>query len=278
VDGHLSARVLKQVRTTGDDVRLAEALMARGHARMFRGEPVAAQRHFEELVEIARRIRDETMLATGLIGLGSTALGRGDYGSAEVNLRGGVALAVRSRQTHTELVGVARLAELARLRGDHEHARLRFEECLDRARLLGAPYPLAEALLGLARVLLDDRRARAAQVLFEEVARVARRGRLHHLAAALEGSAEVMGELNDAASARALLEDALAVARQHGDRGGGARSTYHLAVLARGDGDLERATLLHQEGLRQRHQIGDRAGVLDSLEALAGLAPEFRSS
>lgn len=266
-------RDVDEVQANGDVTCLAEALLACGHARMFRGEPLAARRHFEELVLVARRGGDDSMLATGLVGLGSAALGWGDYGAAEAHLREGVALAAASAVAHTEVVGMAWLAELAHLRGYDDEARSGFEVCLERARASGAPYPLAKALLGLGRVLLAERRAQAAQPLFDESATVARSAGLAHvLAAALDGLGEVAMALDDAATARARLDEALAVARQCGDTAAAARSTCHLAGLARAAGDLDQALSLNHDALRQRAQTGDRPGVADSLEALAGLA------
>jgi DNA-binding CsgD family transcriptional regulator/tetratricopeptide (TPR) repeat protein len=266
-------RDLDEVRDAGIDARLAEALVGCGHARLFRGEPVAAHRHFQELVAVAGRMEDECMMATGLVGLGAAALGSGHYGAAEHHLRAGTALSATVAQGHTEVAGMAWLAELARARGDHVLARTGYEETLFRARDLGAPYPLAKSLLGLGRVLVAADEPYAAQALFDETAEVAAQAKLTHLlAAALDGSGEVAVALGDIASARARFEEALGVARQCGDQIVAARSTHHLAELARAEGAHGQALALHHQALSQRHQVGHRAGVADSLEAMAGLA------
>ena len=43
-------------------------------------------------------------------------------------------------------------------------------------------------------------------------------------------------------------------------------------AIARREGRIDEADGLHREALRRRQEVGDGAGILDSLEALAGLA------
>jgi len=263
---------LDEARAVGSHARLAEVLVGCGHARLFQGEPGAAYRHFEELVAVARGAGDNTLLATGLVGLGAAAQGLGDYDAAEHHLSEGVALAATETQAHSQAVGTAGLAELARLRGDHDGARDGFEDALVQARSLGAPYPLAKALLGLGQVMLARGQATEAQQLFDEAAVAAgAAGQVHLVATALDGAGEAAVALDDAASARERFDDAQAMARRCGDKSTEASVTYHLADLARADGALGEAATLHHQALSQRHQIAHRAGVADSLEALAGL-------
>ena len=264
---------VEQVRATGDDERVAEALVACGHARMFRGEPLASRRHFQEVVTLARRRGDDIMLATGLVGLGAARLSLGDYDQAEAGLREGVDVGTGSAQGHSQAVAMACLAELAHLQGNQELARARFEECLNHARAVGAPYPVARTLIGFGRLMLDGGEAGAAQALFDDAATIARQGGLAHLvAAALDGLGEASASSDDITSAKARFEEALAVASQCGDKSASARSTYHLAALSRAEGDLDRAASLHHQALDLRQQTAERAGLADSLEAVAGLA------
>ncbi len=264
---------LDQTRAAGDEARLAEALRKCGHIRLFRGEPVDASRHFEELVALARRSGNDGAAAHGLVSLGAAALARGDYPAAESHLREGVSLAGVLGEIHNRAVGTAELAELARLRGDDDRARAGFEECLGEADAAGALFPQAKAHLGLGRVALGEGALDAARLHFEQAAALAgQSGHAHLLAAALDGLGDVEVAVGDAASARAHYDQALAVCRDAGERAVAARSTYDLAELARAEGDLAQAAGLHHEALAQRHQIEDRAGVADSLEALAGLA------
>jgi predicted ATPase/DNA-binding CsgD family transcriptional regulator len=269
---------LVPIREAGDDARLAEALVGVGHARSFRGEPIGAQEHFQELREVAQRLDDDSMLATALVGLGGADLARGDYKAAAEHLRAGTKLAAEANQIHTHALGTTALAELTRLQGDHAAAVEEFRECLVAARAHGAPYPLASALLGLGKAALDEGDLPAAQLAFEEALAVAGQAGLAHLvSAALDGSGEVACALGDAATARAKFDEALATARQCDDRLGTARATYHLGELARTEDDLTQAVCLHNEALRNRQEVGDRVGVVESLEALAGLAVARRT-
>lgn len=269
---------LVPLREAGDDARLAEALVGVGHARSFRGEPIAAQEHFEELREVARRLDDDSMLATALVGLGAAGLARGHYKAAAENLRAGAELAATANQIHTHALGTTALAELTRLEGDHARAVEEFRECLVAARAHGAPYPLASALLGLGRAALDGDDLPAALLAFDEASGVAGQAGLAHLvAAALDGSGEVAFALGEAATARDRFEHALAAARDCDDRLGAARATSHLAELARAQDELAHAVCLHNDALRTRQEAGDRAGVVESLEALARLAVARRT-
>jgi predicted ATPase/DNA-binding CsgD family transcriptional regulator len=263
---------VERLRAQSDE-HLPEALLACAQARLFRGEPVEAERHFKELVEAARRSGNDSMEAGGIVGLGSAALSRGDYGVAEAHLHDGVSLATKLGEGWTNAVGTVWLAELARVRGETEDARAQYERCLESSRRLGAPYPVAKALLGLGRLELGEDQPARAQAVFEEAADVARQGGLTHLlAAALEGAAEVASARGEFTSARAGFDAAIGVAREGGDRATVATATYHLAELARAEGDLARAASLHHEALGERHATGDWPSVVESLEAVAGLA------
>ncbi|HEX2048946.1 MAG TPA: LuxR C-terminal-related transcriptional regulator [Acidimicrobiales bacterium] len=256
-----------------DDPHLAEALVGCGHARLFRGEPVAALAHFDELVAVSRRRGNLATLATGLVGAGTAALGQGDCRRAGDRLREGIAVATATADVHTEVIGRISLAELARLTADLEGARGQLEECLARAGPMGAPYPVALARLGLARTVLEQGHAEAARRHFQEALAVAGRARLGHVeAAALEGLGEAVLALGDGRTADELFERALAVARECAERTATARATSALAERGRARGDRARASAGHHDALRVFHQVGARPGVVDSLEALGGLA------
>jgi predicted ATPase/DNA-binding CsgD family transcriptional regulator len=272
-------RNLEEVRATGSDARLAEALVGCAHARLFRGEAAAAHRHFAELLAVARHTGDNAMAATALVGLGAAALGLGDYGRAEEHLGEGVEVASLSGQTHAQVVGMGWLGELALVRGDVAEADARFGAALAEARALGAPYPLAKALVGLGRVALAEGRGEAAEVLLDEAAAVGRHGGLGHVVAwATDASGEVALVADDLASARSRFEGALAVAEQCGERTVAARATCHLGEVARARGALAHAASLCRDALIRYDEIADRAGVSEALEALAGVSVERGST
>jgi predicted ATPase/DNA-binding CsgD family transcriptional regulator len=267
-------RSLEEARA-GDAPNLPEALVGCGHARLFRGEPVAAEAHFEELVALARRRGLPGPLATGLVGAGAAALAQGEYLRAGERLREGTGVATATTDPHTHVIGMIWLAELARVTGELDVARNQLEEWLTRVRPMGSPYPLALGLLCAGRVALDLGDADAARGVLQEALEVAGHAPLGHLeAAALQGLAEAALALREGASADALFERALAAAQRCSEKTATARISYQLAERARARGDLEQALSLHHEALQQFHAAGARPGVADGLDAIGGLGVE----
>jgi DNA-binding CsgD family transcriptional regulator len=265
-------RALEEARTR-DDAHFADALVGCAHARLFRGEPLAAQAHFEELVVVARRRGTDGMVATGLVGMGAAAVAQGDCGRARDRLTQGTALAADVGEAHTQLIGTIWLAEVTRLSGDAQGAQQQFLECVGPARTMGAPYPLALALLGVGRTALDQGDTELARCHFEEALAVVRKARLGQLeAAALDGLGVAALALGDSTAAQQHVECALDVGRRFGEKTATARATYQLAQQARDRGELDRALVLHRDALRAFHALGVYTGVADCLDALAGLA------
>lgn len=268
----LEAEVV-EVRATGDDSSLFEVLAVCGQARMFRGRPEAARGHFEEALALARRPGLEHNAATALVGLASVEVAQGYYGEGEAHLVEALAGIEAQGDEHTEVIARCWSAELQRLRGDSEQAAARAGECLERARTMGAPYPLAMALLALARARLEQGDPHGAEALLQEASVVAARGRLNHLLSAIHiGRGQVAMTLGDDIAARKWLNSARHRAQNRGNPTATALTFHHLAQLARARGHLHRATALHHDALVLRDRSGDQAGVVDSLEALAGLA------
>jgi DNA-binding CsgD family transcriptional regulator len=235
---------------------------------------VAAEAHFSELVDVARRRGEDGVVATGLVGMGAAAVLQGDCGRAADHLRDGIALAAAA-EVHTETIGRIWLAEVSRLRGDAEGARHQLQGCLAQVRSMGAPYPLALSLLALGRAALDQGDAEGARRHLDEALAVAGEANLGHLeAAALDGLGEAALALDGAPAARGLFERSLAVAERCGDQTGTAYARYHLAETARAQGDVDAAVCLHHDALRQFHAVGVRIGVAASLDALGALAAQ----
>ena len=262
-----------EMRATGDDSSLFEVLAVCGQARMFRGRPEAARGHFEEALALARPPRLEEAVATALVGLASAEVAQGYYGEAESHLVEALAGTEAWGDEHTEVIARCWLAELQRLRGDSEQAAAQAGECLERARAMGAAYPLAMALLTLARARLEQGDPHWAEALFQEASVVAARARLNHLLSAIHiGRGQVAMAIGDDIAARKWLNSARHRAQNRGDPTATALTFHHLALLARARGHLHRATALHHDALVLHDQSGEQAGVADSLEALAGLA------
>jgi len=270
--GELEADIEVLRGAGGHPALVVEALVAAGHARLFRGSPQLARTHLEEALALADRDGVAVGVA-GLLGLGCVELAQGAYPAAEARLEEVLARATADADRYTEVIGRCWQAELARLRGDPGEARRRAQACVGEARAMGAPTPLALALVASARALLESGEASAARSRFEEAEAVASGGRLHHLVlAARLGQAEAALARGEVELAGGLLERGLAEARRRGDALGTAAASHHLGRVARHRGDLVAAAALHDEALAAREVAGDRAGVADSLEAVAGLA------
>ena len=252
-----------------DDALLVKALVGCGQARMLRGQPSAARPHFEAAVLVARR-GGRRWLATSLGGLGSAELALGDYRAADENLHQAAAVASAAGDVVAGVVAKALLADLARLRGSHDEARTSFAECLEAARRMEAPCPLAGSLLGLARTLLDEGDAEGAQPLFDEAAAVSRGAGLAHLVAgALAGGGQAALALGDVAGGRARLDDALALARRGGDKVAEALALEGWAELSYLEGDLNEAGSSSRQALALHAEVGDPAAIARCVETLA---------
>ena len=69
-----------------------------------------------------------------------------------------------------------------------------------------------------------------------------------------------------------LFEADLAACRRLGNNSGGASALYHLGTIALEQGDHARAQVYYTESLMLRWELGDRRGIADCLEGLAGVA------
>jgi tetratricopeptide (TPR) repeat protein len=71
--------------------------------------------------------------------------------------------------------------------------------------------------------------------------------------------------------ARQLLEAGLTTIRETSGAINLATPLYHLGAIARAQGDYDRAVTLLREGLMLQRKHGDRLGIAGSLEGLAGV-------
>ncbi len=76
----------------------------------------------------------------------------------------------------------------------------------------------------------------------------------------------------DYPEARRLYEESLRLREQLGDRAGVAQTLHNLGALAQAQGDYPEARRLYEESLRIKEQLGDRAGVAQTLHNLGALA------
>ena len=260
-------------RASGDAATLAEALMASGRSRILVGDAYRAQAHFGEALAVAAGAGAPVAEADAHIGLGWASLILGDYETARSHLVEGSAAADSLGANHLRALGAVWAGELARLSGDHEQARAQYGLALEVGRAIETPYPSVRALVGLGWVAYTDGDLDNAEERWDEALLVARGVANGYLiASALEALGALALARGDAAEARSRLQEALMVARERHDKVTEAAVHDDLGRLARSEGNLVTATSAHHQALALRAGVGRRAGIVDSLEDLGGLA------
>jgi len=158
---------------------------------------------------------------------------QGDYAAAKRLLQESLALFHELDNALGSLYVQTNLGYLAVAQGDYPEAEVRFRESMDRARATGERLALFSSLGGLAVVLHRQGQWAAARELFEQALAMARE---------LGGAWEIGTTLKD-------------IARAECDEGHQDLALQHLV-----------------EGLTILHGLGDRPGVIESLEGFAGVA------
>ncbi len=259
-------------RSADDERCLVHALAGAGRAHLLVGQATEARAYFAQSLTGARRRDDDSSTANALVGAGLGALAQGDYPEAQAALAEGLGLARESSEVHTQGVALAGLGELAWIRGESAAAKWHFGQCARLAREAATPYPLAVALLGLGRLAVAED-APAARAFFEEALDVAREATLAHVVpSCLVGLAEVAAAGNGAQAAERMLARALRAARRCADKAGEAQALSEIGRMALVAGNPDRAASRHHRALVLYAEIGDPAGIADSLQALAGPA------
>jgi DNA-binding CsgD family transcriptional regulator len=162
------------------------------------------------------------------------------------------------------------LGTAAAAAGRAGQARERLAEAVAAARAAGLPGVLAACLNEQGRLLLAADPA-AARSLFQQVLAAAGTIPARAVAAALLGACHA--DLADGAAgpARSLAEEAAVLARRVGDRLAAARALHAHGLAVRLAGDDAAAWGLQREALAIRVELGAAPGIVESLEALAGV-------
>jgi non-specific serine/threonine protein kinase len=171
--------------------------------------------------------------ARGLLTAGLLAIAQGDYAAAKRLLQESLALFGELDYALGSLYVRTNLAHLATEQGQYPEAEVLWRESLERARAAGERKALFSCLGGLAVVLHRQGQWAAARELYEQALAMAR----------ADGAPwEIGTTLND-------------IARAECDEGHPDLALKHFA-----------------EGMTILHGLGDRPGVIESLEGLAGVA------
>ncbi|HEX7276208.1 MAG TPA: tetratricopeptide repeat protein, partial [Acidimicrobiales bacterium] len=263
-------------REAGDSWCLSYSLASRAWAEFYRGPSAVGRPLIEESMEVARQARDTRNQLRGSVCMAWGGLLEGDYstgGAAERALDLGLTLARRLGDIGWTGLMLNGQAELAWRRGDYDTAGRLLDESAEIGRRLGSPYAQAPpyGLLGRRAKAMGNLEEAAAW--FESALDISRRAGMHLFVPWwVWGRADVYRLAGDHQSARTWLDEARAVAEAAGNEPVVAFTVWARAEMARTEERPAEADLLHREALCRRQAVGDGAGILDSLEALAGLA------
>ncbi|MEA2828284.1 MAG: hypothetical protein QOG43_2723 [Actinomycetota bacterium] len=279
-DGDAAHRILEEsvalARQAGDSWSLAYSLVSRALAEVTNGMAPAARHFVVEAMDIAREANDTRNLLRGSLCLGWAGLLEGDYssdGPTEIALELGTTLARRLGDIGWTGLLLNAQGELAWRRGDYDAAFRLLEESVEIGRRLGSPYALAPPYGLLGRRAMAMGRLDEASTWFDAALDTSRGADMHLMVPWwVWGRADVHRLAGDHDAARAGLAEARALADAVGNQPVIASTLWAEGAMARGEGRADEADRLHREALRRFQAVGFGPGVLDSLEALAGLA------
>ena len=258
-------------REAGDDWCLVHALALGGLSHHLQCEPAAARPLLDQAVAVARRSRDDQGLRIAYAVLGELALSEGDHDTAEEALNEVLSVTRRLGESYGAGVALVGLGEVALARGDHDAAFRALEEGEAAGRATASPGITIGALSLQAQLAQAEGDDTTAARLYDEAISVAA-GVGSDSISARRGLGEVAAARRDPVEAERLFEEALALARDARNDREVAAILYDLGNLARSQGGRERALTFHHQALEQRQLIGDVRGLIESLEALGGLA------
>ncbi len=270
-DFHQQALQLR--RELGDRRGTALSLNNLGFVVLRMGDLTTAQVYYEESIDIAREIGDFEAAATGLHNLGTLARIRSDFTQARALYAESLELRRKVGDKWSIALTLHLSGAVAADQGDYQAAQELNEESLTIRRQLGDKQGIASSLLGLAVLAYyqcdyDIAREMYEQsmVLFQEV------GFRMGLATAIGRLGDISYGEGDYPRALQLGEDSL---RQFSEMGNKWLITYALNRQTRtlaALGEEQEARSLYEQGLTLHLELGDRQGVAEFLEGMAGLA------
>ncbi|MEA2972980.1 MAG: hypothetical protein QOG82_1438 [Actinomycetota bacterium] len=281
-DGDAAHRILEEsvalAREAGDSWSLAYSLISRALADVTNGTAPAARPVVVEALEVARQANDTRNLLRGSLCLGWVGLLEGDYSSgsaAEEALELGITLARRLGDIGWTGLLLNAQGELAWRRGDFDNAGRLLEESVEIGRRLGSPYALAPPYGLLGRRAAAMGHVDEAATWFDAAVATSREAGMRLMEPWwVLGRADVHRLAGDHDEARARLAEARSMAEAVGNQPVIASTLWAEGAIARAGERADEAERLHREALRQFQAISYGSGILDSLEALAGLAAD----
>lgn len=266
-------RSTEKARAVGDRLTLLLSLSSAGWVAMFGGEPRVAEARFRECLAAAEgheQSPGQTWAAR--VGMGWAALAQGRYGEAEESLMAALRTADRMGSRQAPGVVWCFLGQLARARGDYGRSCALLGESLALARDISSSFGVAVRLALLGAVAHDQGDLDAAEAALVEAVSVAGSAEFPFARAqclvALGSLRVTQGDEQEAAD---ILHQGGAVASAHGFRGAMSAALLEQARLRRLGDDLQEAARALTRAIQLQDRLGDRPGLVDALEALAGV-------
>ena len=263
-------------REAGDGWCLAYSLASRAWTDLNLGNGPSGRPFIDESLAIARAAGDTRNLLRGSLCRAWAACLEGSYedgGDAQRAIELGLKLARQLGDLGWTALLLSGQGELTWRRGDYGRARLLLDESLEIGRQLDSPNAIAPPMGLLGRLCKARGDLDEAAAHFEEALEISRQAGMHMFVPWwLWGRADVYRLAGDTESSLAWMVEARAAAEAVGNEHVVAFTSWARARIARGRGCYDEAEALDLEALRRRQAVGDGAGILDSLESLAGLA------
>ncbi|MGH9069772.1 MAG: helix-turn-helix transcriptional regulator [Acidimicrobiales bacterium] len=257
-------------REVGDTWCLGHALAVLGRTQVRMDDIEAGRAALEEAIAIGRRAQDPQSLRLGLLILGGVTLAAGEYQRCEALLHEALDVARQLDEPYSVALALTQLARLAVGRGSWEKARDLLSDGVGRARQSGNAEVIALISCVAGRLSLVEGDSAGANHHFCEALKVEPAGSAR--AWAIEGLGEAALVVGDVSGAFVHLDAVISGPWTKNTKPIVARALYQLAEVSRDRLDMDEASILHHRALGLRVESGDRAGVPDSLEALAALA------
>jgi DNA-binding CsgD family transcriptional regulator/predicted ATPase len=211
----------------------ARAVQGLGNLALDVAEYARAAAHYEESLQLYHEISHSAGVASALTGLGLVAGYRGEYERAREWHEASLAQWRNLGDRRREAIALHNLGDLANAAGDMAEAAARHQEALAIQQAIGDIGGVAFSTLSLAEAACDG----------------------GHLA-----------------TAGPLFERSLALFGEVGDDVGAAYARFGLGRVAHRLGDFTAAIAHYGAALARRREFGDRRGLVECVEGLAGIA------
>ena len=250
-------------------VRLATALCP--YLIELRGYLSEGSAWLEQQLQEASALPD-SLTAKARLQLGQAYWRQGKYSNARAQLEEALRLWTALQDHHGIAQTIAGLANVTYYQGDYDAAEPLYTKALELARQSGNVPSIARALNNCALVASSRHRWEESLALFEESLQ------LRHATGDRRGEGTVLGNLVAVYQALERLPEAqqaaqasLAIGEELSEPLMQGYAWMHLGGLALSEGDFTQARAAYGRSLAIRHEIGERYGVLNSLEAFMRL-------